>query len=418
MTAPTDGAALARQHLIDPEICIRCNTCEETCPIDAITHDGRNYVVNFDACNACLACLPPCPTGAIDSWRNVAKLKSYSLSDQLAWMALPAMTDLDRRDVAQTGSNAAVPELPEVVQQITEVATSGHGGPTLPPRSAAHPYLNLYTPARPAVATVSGNFRLTSGDSSSDIHHIVLDFGSAPFPVLEGQSIGVLPPGIDEHGRRHLLRMYSVASPRDGERPHYNNLSLTVKRVVENREGRPVPGVCSNYLCDLSKGDAVEVTGPYGASFLMPNHPGSSLMMICTGTGSAPMRAMTERRRRRISSNEGGELLLFFGARSPGELPYFGPLMKLPKTFIDVNLAFSRLPGQPKKYVQELIRERAAKVFEMLTDENCYIYVCGLKGMEAGVIEAFRDICRAHGRDWDTLRPQLLDEARFHIETY
>ena len=36
---------LIRQHLIDPEICIRCNTCEETCPRDAITHDANNYVV-------------------------------------------------------------------------------------------------------------------------------------------------------------------------------------------------------------------------------------------------------------------------------------------------------------------------------------------------------------------------------------
>ena len=27
--------ALIKQHLIDPEICIRCGTCEETCPIDA-----------------------------------------------------------------------------------------------------------------------------------------------------------------------------------------------------------------------------------------------------------------------------------------------------------------------------------------------------------------------------------------------
>ena len=35
---------LVKQHLIDPEVCIRCNTCEETCPVDAITHDGRNYV--------------------------------------------------------------------------------------------------------------------------------------------------------------------------------------------------------------------------------------------------------------------------------------------------------------------------------------------------------------------------------------
>ena len=30
---------LLKQHLIDPEICIRCNTCEETCPVDAVTHD-------------------------------------------------------------------------------------------------------------------------------------------------------------------------------------------------------------------------------------------------------------------------------------------------------------------------------------------------------------------------------------------
>ena len=39
----------------------------------------------------------------------------------------------------------------------------------------------------------------------------------------------------------------------------------------------------------------------------MPNHPGSSLLMVCTGTGSAPMRAMTERRRRRIAHKEGGD---------------------------------------------------------------------------------------------------------------
>ncbi len=35
-----------KQHLIDPEICIRCNTCEETCPVDAITHNYDNYIVD------------------------------------------------------------------------------------------------------------------------------------------------------------------------------------------------------------------------------------------------------------------------------------------------------------------------------------------------------------------------------------
>jgi len=412
MNAPTEHADIARQHLIDPEICIRCNTCEEMCPVDAITHDSLNYVVKFDVCNWCNACIGPCPTGAIDNARNVARARPYTLEEQLEWEWLPDQTELDTLEVSAPAA------LPDEVREITEIATAGQGGPALAPWSAAHPYVNLYTAKNPVEATVTGNYRLTAEDASSDIHHIVLDFGATPFPVLEGQSLGIIPPGTDANGKPHLLRMYSIASPRDGERPHYNNVALTVKRVTEDHEGKPAQGVASNYVCDLKKGDKVQVTGPYGASFLMPNHPGSSLLMICTGTGSAPMRAMTERRRRRSERKEGGELVLFFGARSPEELPYFGPLQKLPKAFIDMNLAFSRVPGQPKQYVQDLIRARADKVFEMLQDDNCFIYICGLKGMEAGVLEAFRDICRAKGADWDSLRPQLLGKARFHVETY
>ena len=75
MNAPV-SIEILKQHLIDPEICIRCNTCEETCPIDAITHDGTNYVVRADVCNACMACVPPCPTGAIDNWRSVLRRQS------------------------------------------------------------------------------------------------------------------------------------------------------------------------------------------------------------------------------------------------------------------------------------------------------------------------------------------------------
>jgi benzoyl-CoA 2,3-dioxygenase component A len=416
MNAPQEHD-IARQHLIDPEICIRCNTCEEMCPVDAITHDSRNYVVKFDVCNWCNACIGPCPTGAIDSIRNVLRAQPFSVEEQLTWDVLPDTSELDSMPVSAAPSPAGA-ETPAEVQQITDVATAGHGGPALAPWSASHPYVNLYSAKNPVSATVTGNFRLTAEDASSDIHHIVLDFGATPFPVLEGQSIGIIPPGVDDNGKPHLLRMYSVASPRDGERPHYNNLSLTVKRVVEDHEGQPARGVASNYVCDLAKGDKVQVTGPYGSTYLMPNHPGASIMMICTGTGSAPMRAMTERRRRRMDMKEGGDLMLFFGARSPGELPYFGPLQKLPKDFIDINFAFSRVPGEPKQYVQDLIRKRSDKVFQMLKDDNTYIYICGLKGMETGVLEAFRDICRAHGADWETLRGDMLRKARFHIETY
>ena len=72
-----------KQHLIDPEICIRCNTCEATCPVDAITHDDRNYVVRADVCNDCMACISPCPTGSIDNWRTMPLVRAYSIEEQL-----------------------------------------------------------------------------------------------------------------------------------------------------------------------------------------------------------------------------------------------------------------------------------------------------------------------------------------------
>jgi len=248
----------------------------------------------------------------------------------------------------------------------------------------------------------------------------VLDFGNLPFPVLEGQSIGIVPPGVDANGRPHHARQYSIASPRNGERPGYNNLSLTVKRVLEDHSGKPVRGVGSNYLCDLKIGETVQVIGPFGSSFLMPNHPKSSIVMICTGTGSAPMRAMTEwrRRLRETGKFEGGKLMLFFGARTQQELPYFGPLQKLPKDFIDSHFAFSRTEGQPKVYVQDRLRERAADLALLLKDPNAYFYVCGLKSMEEGVVLALRDIANQAGLNWDRLAADLKNQGRLHLETY
>jgi benzoyl-CoA 2,3-epoxidase subunit A len=409
VVAVEEKRVVARQHLIDPEICIRCNTCEATCPVGAVTHNDRNYVVRFDACNACGACISPCPTGAIDNWRQVVASQAYTVEEQFSWDSLPPQREL------QVGNRD---DIPTEVARVTALAQEGQGGVCPAPSSAERPYVNLFGIGSPAIATVTGNFRITGANSGSDTRHIVLDFGGTAFPVLEGQSIGILPPGTDANGKPHYIRLYSVASPRNGERPNHNNVSLTVKRVTQDHEGNGTAGVGSNYLCDLNVGDRVRVVGPYGTSFLMPNRPGSSLLMICTGTGSAPMRAMTEWRRRRIALKEGGQLVLFFGARSPEELPYFGPLMKLPKDFIDVNLAFSRVPGQPKQYVQDLIRERGDLIVQLLRDENAYVYVCGLKSMEHGVDASLRDVCRAREIDWESLRPKLLAQGRLHIETY
>ena len=429
-------ANVIKQHLIDPEICIRCNTCEATCPVGAITHDSRNYVVDALKCKQCMDCVPPCPTGSIDNWRTVPLLNAYSVAEQLGWDELPAELNIEQWSQAGIATEA-IPAIqaaaaPSVAALAGETAfnrpiTAATYGAIVPPWSAAHAYTNLYGPKaaqKSIVASVVGNVRVTEVGPAVghdyDTHHIVLDFGAMPFPVLEGHSIAVIPQGVDSGGRPHHPRQYSIASPRNGERPGYNNASLTIKRVLEDHQGQPVRGVASNYLCDLQVGDKVQVIGPFGTSFLMPNHPRSHIVMICTGTGSAPMRAMTEWRRRLRASGkfEGGKLMLFFGARTREELPYFGPLMNLPKDFIDINFAFSRTPGQPKKYVQDLMRDRAADLVALLKDQNTCFYVCGLKSMEEGVVLALRDVATQAGLSWETVGASLKKEGRLHLETY
>jgi benzoyl-CoA 2,3-dioxygenase component A len=149
----------------------------------------------------------------------------------------------------------------------------------------------------------------------------------------------------------------------------------------------------------------------------MPNHPDANIIMICTGTGAAPFRAMTERRRR-AQPDAPGKLLLFFGARTPEELPYFGPLTRLPKELIDAELVFSRLADQSKEYVQDRMRKRGDDLAELLRSAMTHVYICGLKGMEQGVEAAFRDICMEHGLDWAEQSAEMRRTGRYHVETY
>jgi benzoyl-CoA 2,3-dioxygenase component A len=149
----------------------------------------------------------------------------------------------------------------------------------------------------------------------------------------------------------------------------------------------------------------------------MPNDANANLVMICTGTGSAPFRAFTERRRR-VMEGAPGRAILFFGARTPGELPYFGPLQKVRDDVLAKHLVFSRVPGAAKEYVQDRMRVEAGALGPLIASPLTHIFICGLKGMEAGVDAALAEIASAHGLEWASLKPIMRGEGRYHVETY
>ena len=330
-------------------------------------------------------------------------MQPYTLEEQLGWTELPTQQELTPdADNADQGMD-------DTIAALLAEAHKGAGGAAKAPATAAKPAVNLFSNSSPAIATVQGNYRLTAEGSDADVRHIILDVGTVSLPILEGQTIGILAPGEDDKGRPHGPRLYSVSSPRDGERPKTNNLSLTVKREEH--------GVCSNYVCDLKRGDKVRLTGPFGSTFLLPEDPKTRLLMICTGTGSAPFRGFTMRRQREMPEVS-GSMKLFFGARMPDSLPYFGPLKKVPEEFMEKHFAFSRQKDTPKTYVQDLLRSDASAIAPMLTSPDTYIYLCGLKAMESGVESALEDIARGAGLDWKEIRDQMREDGRYHVETY
>jgi len=129
------------------------------------------------------------------------------------------------------------------------------------------------------------------------------------------------------------------------------------------------------------------------------------------------MRAFTMARQRTVGEKSGG-MVMFFGARTPETLPYFGPLNKVPESLLDKHLVFSRVPGQDREYVQDRMHKEAKLVADMLQDADTYIYICGLKAMEAGVEEAFTAIAESTGQSWPSLRDEMREDGRYHVETY
>lgn len=396
-----NNESFLRQHLIDPELCLSCGSCEAACKAGAIKANSKalHYIVDASKCNNGHECLVVCGSDAIRSWRMVPANQPYSLEQQDAWDSLPAELEIDGKPIQ--------------APQDEEESPAGYPAPA----SATKPQTFLFTQQKPVTARIKCNTRVTSTDSDTDIRHIVLDFDETGFQWLEGQNVGVLPPGAGDDGHAHHMRAYSIASDRDGDTPGTKEMALTIKRVIDEWEGKPYYGIASNFMCDLKPGDSVRCVGPIGARFLMPQDPSARIMMICTGTGIAPMRSFIQRQQR-INSIPQHPLQLFYGGRSPADMAYHDELLALPRTLLNTHVALSRSNFAPKRYVQDLLIEQSALVGDFLRDKHSIIFICGLISMEQGVMDALAQAAHQCGLDWQQLRHDLLHEGRLQIETY
>lgn len=271
--------------------------------------------------------------------------------------------------------------------------------------------LNIYTPRDPVEVPIVENWVCTKESSPNFVRHVTFDISGTKLEgmVRVGQSVGILPPGTDQHGRAHKLRLYSVSSPTAGEDGKSHLISTTVKRTIEELNDNSLYlGVCSNYLADLSPGDTVRMTGPSGRRFLLPENSGDfNYIMFATGTGIAPFRGMVMEM---VEEGVNREIVLVFGCPYRTDLlysDYFEPLNEEHENFhyLPHVSREARRPDGSKKYVQTCLWDYSELLDPLLEKDNTLLYICGLKGMESGI---YKVLAQKGYSEYMDIREELL----------
>lgn len=289
--------------------------------------------------------------------------------------------------------------------------------------------VNIYRPNKPFVGKCLENYELVAEGGSGTVRHLTFDLSGGDLHYLEGQSIGIIPPGTDDKGKPQKLRLYSIASTRHGDRLDDKTVSLCVRQLeYKNEAGETVYGVCSTYLCNLEEGADVSITGPVGKEMLLPDDEDATIIMLATGTGIAPFRAflwrMFKEREKNPDYQFKGLAWLIFGIPYSQNILYKEDLEKMAAEYPDnfrLTYAISREQSTAdggKVYVQSRVSEYADEMFELIQKPNTHVYMCGLKGMEPPISETFTAEAEKRGLKWDEMRKQMKKEERWHVEVY
>jgi len=288
--------------------------------------------------------------------------------------------------------------------------------------------VNIYRPNAPFIGRCMSNEELVREGGIGTCRHVTFDISASDLRYLEGQSIGIVPPGTDKNGKPQKLRLYSIASTRHGDNLDDKTVSLCVRQLEYKHPetGEMVYGVCSSHICHLQPGDEVKITGPTGKEMLLPEDPNANIIMMATGTGIAPFRAFLWRMFKETHEDYkfNGLAWLIFGVATSPNILYKEELEQLQQQYPEnFRLSYAISREQKNKeggrmYIQHRCQEEAEDLWSLIQKENTHTYICGLKGMEGGIDEALSGAADKNGVNWIDYQKQIRRAGRWHVETY
>jgi len=184
-----------------------------------------------------------------------------------------------------------------------------------------------------------------------------------PIDYVPGQFLTLHMP----HEGDVLRRSYSIASIPDDGVPE--SISIAVTQVDGGR--------ATARLFSMEAGDIVDAVGPFGRFVLRDDAP-CRYLLVGTGTGVTPYRAMLPELERRIDL-EDFSVELFLGVRNPEELLYGDDFRQCDQKHAGFNFhaSYSRVMPEPagprdhKGYVQDQIEVVKPD------PERDIVYLCG-----------------------------------------
>ena len=216
-------------------------------------------------------------------------------------------------------------------------------------------------------------------------HYTFVRDDGAPLDFIPGQFIQVHFTYADGTATK---RSYSLATIHDHAMAPGEAVEIAVSYV---------PGGAATALFEgLNEGDTVDASGPFGRFCLMPGDAHPRYLLIGTGTGVTPYRAMLPELERLITTRN-IEVVLLFGARTPVELLYGDEFRafanKHPTNFRFVPCFSRELPAADSPhahadvrhgYVQQFLEEFAPEAARDIA------YLCGNPNMVDACFETLK----------------------------